>query len=138
MAKSAFKQLQQEWYQKLADSGFIDAEEFSGDDLRLKQHAHHVYSEVDDFAREIKEHYFNVIGQKVSDPETPFKNDDHRFIMTKRSEGEHIKDICEELGTLRRQAVRYIIRNYEVAWNLRTYSRRQLHRYDKKKKVPTP
>ncbi len=125
-----FKALQKAWYQRLKDSGFQDAEEMIGEELKLKQRAAcNVYQGADKLTRETKETYFRFVSQMVQ--ETEFKREVDRLIMTRHAEGMKIKRICEELrraGLARgRQTVRHRIRIYEMKWGLRQYTPRQLN-----------
>lgn len=130
IAKDAFKNLRIEWYQKLAATGFSDAELLIGNQMVLKQKADYPYRKDDEFSRQMKEEYYRIIGQNSQDPDIPFKNETERFILIRHGEGTEINTICRELGrrsiTFTKETVRVIIRRYEMAWQLRAYSRKQL------------
>ncbi len=127
--KPDFKALQEAWYQRLTESGFQDAEELVAGELVLKQTSANGRSR-DELTRTDKEDYYTAISQKVQ--ETVFTSDVDRIILVRYSEGRKIKHICEELATLGqrrcRETIRFKVRIYEMAWGLRQYTPRQLHR----------
>lgn len=131
LTRDEFLRLQQTWYQKLSDLGFNDIEKLQGDELVLSQTASYCYRNGDPFTRAMKEQYFRFMSQAVYDENTEFKNEVHRHIMIRHSEGAKIKTILKELharGTARnRNSIRFIIRKYEVAWGLRSYNPSQLN-----------
>lgn len=125
-----FKALQNEWYQRLEELGFQDAEQSIGGDLVLKQRSDHPYKGIDQFSREMKEMYFAILAQKVHEAE--FRNEVDCLIMTWHAEGANIKSILQELTRLGktrgRDTIRWTIRKYEMAWGLKTYTPSQLHK----------
>ncbi len=125
-----FKALQKDWYQRLEQEGFKDAEELIGGDLKLKQSAGYPYRDQHPMTREVKEEYFRVLAQMVQ--ESKFRNETDRFILMAHSEGKKAKTICEELqalGVMRfRHSIRFTVRRYEKLWGLRHYTPRQLGR----------
>lgn len=125
-----FKALQKQWYQRIEEEGFEDAEELIGDDLVLKQTASSAYGSLDEITRESKEAYYTFVAQKVQ--ETEFKSPVDRTILAGVASGRKIRDIVEDLhnqGTPRcRFTVRIKIRTYEMKWGLRQYTPKQLNR----------
>ena len=148
---SEFKELQQAWYQKLAEHGFDDVETMVGDELLLRQHAAEAYrslrlikrkiyrsdegdivriarTELNWTARHAKEDYFRIISSMAQTSE--FKNEVDRIVIVRFAEGKKACEICEELkqrGTPRyRHAIRFIVRRYEMQWGLKKYTPRQL------------
>lgn len=128
LPRHEFKKLQQHWYDILAELGFKDIEK---DEYSLAQTAAGPYRNEDEFSREDKEEYFRCLAQAVNDENVRFRNEVHRYILTRRAEGAQAKTIVRELiviGTPRnRDSVRFIIRRYEMAWGIRTYEPRQLN-----------
>lgn len=126
----AFKALQQQWYKRLEESGFEDAEEMVGGELCLKQTAASAYKALDDITRKSKEAYFVFVAQKVE--ETVFTSTVDRIILSGHASGKKICHIVKDLesnGVRRgRDTVRWKIRTYEMKWGLRTYTPRELHR----------
>lgn len=125
-----FKELQDEWYQRLKDDGFDDAEESVGEEMRLKQNAEHAFAWVDEVEFVATEAYFNFVSQMVQ--VTPFRNDVDRIILESHAAGKKIKHICAELASIgkkrHRASIRYRIRVYEMKWGIRKYTRKQLNR----------
>ncbi len=125
-----FQELQQAWYQRLADSGFQDAEILVRGELLLRQSAEHPYRDADELIRESKDDYYYLVSQKVQ--ETQFPNDVDRIILTRHAEGLKQVQICRELEMLGmrryKKTIRFRIRIYEMQWGLRTYTPRQLNR----------
>lgn len=126
-----FKALQAQWYERLRDSGFSDAEEIVGDDLRLRQNsdAHRRYLR-DSVRVDCKADYYYVVSQHVH--ETEFDTEIDEIILTLYADGKNAKEICAELrirGKCRnRNTIRYRIRHYEVQWGLRQWTPRQLNK----------
>lgn len=125
-----FKALQNHWYKRLEQKGFVDAEKVIGDDLVLKQTATAVYKDAHEVARKGKDAYFYIMAQHMH--EENFKDDIDRYIMLWHVEGKKIKDICkylEWLGTDRcRNTICFTIRKYEMKWGIRKYTPKQLNK----------
>jgi len=130
---TAFKALQKEWYAKLKDDGFCDAEIVCNGDLKLRQptrldHTDH------ETKKQAKLAYFNLMTECVE--RHKFDREDHRIIMTLHAEGKRIIDIIHILAIFgeerERQSIRYIIRRYEMRWGIREYTAKQLQRPEKK------
>lgn len=130
--KDEFRNLQNEWYQKLSKEGFRDIEKLKGDELVLSQFASHCFCGMDVLSRFLKEQYFRYISQIALDEDTFFRNDIDRHILIRHSEGAMIKVIVEELEDMgsprHRHSVRFIIRRYQIKWGLRKYSDKQLNK----------
>ncbi len=126
---AAFKDLQAEWYSRLKATGFEDAEEMVGDDMRLKQTAEHVYRGLDELRITNKEAYYAFVSQKVQ--ETVFQSDVDRLILVRHAEGRRIKHICEELVDMGkgrcRETIRFKIRIYQMKWGIRKFTPKQLN-----------
>ncbi len=120
MEEEEFQKLQREWYQNLADTGFRDAEA-DGEPTKY----------VSLTKRETDEQYFEILNMLIHSEKTVWKREIDRRILTMYAEGARIKDICHALrmsGDGRcRESIRFIIRKYEHAWMIRTYTRKQLH-----------
>lgn len=139
-SKEQFEALQREWYQKLADSGFDDAEVLVNGEMHLVHRSFQLFFtrpwkkkrkfSVDEI-NQIADYYMALRGF-VECPETEFRNEIDKIVMSKHAEGSKIKDIWLELKaygkTRDRYSIRIIIRRYEMAWGLRCYTRKQLHR----------
>lgn len=124
MEQEEFRKLQRKWNQHLADTGFRDIEA----DGEPKEYRSFTTNKED---AEIHEEYFEALNAFIHDERTVWKREIDRRILTLYAEGARIKDICHALrigGDSRgRAAVRFIIRKYEHAWMIRTYTRKQLH-----------
>lgn len=132
LSKDEFKKLQQHWYQVLADHGFEDIEQIKNGRLTLTPIADRFYEKTRDaFWREDRESYFRVLGQLVHDQDTFFRSDTDRLIMTRYAEGSTVKAITEELALFgvsrHRHSIRFVIRRYEVKWQIRNYNHKQLN-----------
>ena len=123
-----FKQLQKEWYQRLDDEGFQDAEVLIDGELVLQQRASNVYRGSPQIQRESKEAYFRLLGQLVHKAKFDRKID--KTVLMAYAAGDRITVIVRDLkkeGTPRnRTAVRFIIRKYKMRWGLEEYTNKQL------------
>lgn len=137
--KDDFKQLQKEWYSRLADEGFKDIEKH--DDLSLiHQWSSYVYRKAKDpYVRWSKQEYFMSMTECANTQ--PFDRDVDAIIINMVTDGKSIKDISKCLKDLHlkpshRHSIRYIIRKYEHRWGIRTWKPEQLDRnYRTKKNV---
>ncbi len=115
--KEEFKKLQKLWYKRLEESGFKDIEKLEDKPVYDPPY--------------LTKEYYELIYQAVQDEKTVFRNNIHKYILTRHSEGAQIKAIVRELlgqGTPRdRKSIRIIIRKYEMAWNIRHYTLKQLN-----------
>jgi hypothetical protein len=119
-----FKRQQQEWYGKLAEAGFNDAETVIANDHKLKQ-----YSCRREPLNNNKLHYYQAITEYVNTQSFDCEIDE--IVMFMRADGIKIKDISTELkkrGLERshRETIRYIIRKYEVRWGVKKYKPSQM------------
>jgi len=123
-----FKALQKEWYQRLEDEGFQDAEALVDGEMVLQQRAGNAYRGSVQVERESKEAYFRLLGQLVHKAKYDRKID--KKILMAYAAGDRITVIVRELrrcGTPRnRTAVRFIIRKYKMRWGLEEYTNKQL------------
>lgn len=124
-------ELQLHWYKLLECEGFKDAEYFDGKEFVLKQTTSKCYARALQYNHLATEEYFRLINELVNNPETIFKTEVDRIVLLQHSKGAKIKqivDFLKELGTPRhRHSVRFIIRKYEMLWNIRFYDRTQLY-----------
>jgi hypothetical protein len=124
-----FKELQQEWYQRLQENGFRDHEKFVGNNSELIQFSVNAYKSMDAVRRENKATYFSLLSQNLHYAE--FASEVDELILTWFADGKKIKLICEELerrGERRcRGTIRYTIRKYEMKWGMRVYTPKQLN-----------
>jgi hypothetical protein len=117
-----FKKQQREWYERLKETGFRDIEVLIGNEQKLMQYSR-PYRDVDklEYYQTLTHHFF----------QEKFENETHKWIMLWRSDGWKIREISErlkmmELSPSHRETVRYIIRRYEVKWNIKQYKPSQL------------
>lgn len=124
LSQDEFQKLQTYWYERLKSDGFKDIERFeNGQWITVDTEAQKFrYYNVD------KELYFSLIGHIVNDEKTVFRNDTDKYILTRYSQGAHIKTIVKELieqnrcrlrNTISRNTITMIIRRYEIAWKIR-------------------
>ncbi len=129
--KVPFKELQKEWYAILKQHGFKDIEIVKEGELFLRHTDSTYWYRKSRQMNESNAEYLAVIRSIVGDKDTHFRNDVHRYILDRYGEGISIKEIVNGLvarGTKRnRKSVRFIIRRYEMAWKLRTYTAKQLN-----------
>ncbi len=84
----------------------------------------------------MKEEYFTVMYQMSQDETTAFRNETDKYILIRHSEGLTAKEIIKELALLgkamHRHSIRFIIRKYEMAWGIKSYTNKQLNvvKYD--------
>ncbi len=132
LSKNEFRKLEDEWYEKLKDSGFRDIEKRQGDEFVLVVTPYVRFRKLQPEIRKIKEEYFRCISQEINSENVVFRNEIDRYILIRHSEGARIKVIVEELeskGMARdRYSVRIIIRRYEMEWGIRCYDYKQLHK----------
>lgn len=125
-----FKALQKQWYQRLSDEGFKDAETLSEKCLTLKKIQERPYCAVAEVVRETREAYYTLMAQKVQ--EAVFRNEIDRLIMIWHADGMKACAIGRELTAIgeyrNRNTIRYLIRRYEHAWGMREYTPKELNR----------
>lgn len=120
----AFKILNEEWYGKLDNTGFIDAEKKNRDSL---------ISNIcpkfrTDLLREIeqRQEYFRILGHLVHD--TIYESQMDFFIMIRYSEGKTIKEITIEALSggfnLDRKKTGQIINRWLSSWGINNWDKR--------------
>ena len=128
----AFRELQRQWYQRLAAEGFQDIERLVNGEPELKQTALCAADSED------RETYYRLLRQHVS--KAKFESEIEATIMDFHAEGATIKEICQSLQSLsprrpprfraptrrNRNTVRYIIRRWEAEWGLRDWDQKAL------------
>lgn len=123
-----FKTLQQEWYQRLRDEGFKDAEKLVGSELRLSQSTLHPYRHSNYISAQAKLEYYLMMSRCL-DLEEFDKKRDH-LVMSMRSIGYRIVEIRKVLKLYgykaHRQTIRFIIRRFEKKWKIRDWQNHQL------------
>ena len=123
-----FKALQQKWYGILREAGFVDIE-ISGKLWDL----HKYYGALHPVRRMAREQYYRLINLAIADESVKFKSEIDRYIMHRHAEGTKINAIAQELDerdmSRSVRSIRVIIRRYEMAWGIRTYTPQQLNRY---------
>ncbi len=122
-----FLALQQAWYARLANTGFVDVEISQPYDCRHR-HRHDRPRHVLILLAEQRRIYHRELASRL---ETAlFAKPADQIIMQMRSEGARINEICAKLDALgmpkHRHRVRFRIRIYEMKWGLRTYTPRQI------------
>lgn len=136
LTKKEFDKLQKYWYKRLEEGGFKDIE--TSKEINNYDYFIQGYRNLNDISKYTKAHYYSLLTQHVNSGDTIFRNLIDKHILTRFSEGAKINTIVKELkdrGMSRdRYSVRVIIRRYEMIWNIKSYTRKQLHLKDKKKK----
>lgn len=118
-----FQELQQYWYARLAETGFVDAEEDDG--LFLRQYHGPVrYNRTQDTYD-----WFAQLRSRAHTEE--FENGVDRIVITEYANGSPIKEIMETLkqhGYSRaRNSIRFIIRRYAHKWGIRRFTKSELN-----------
>lgn len=139
--KASFQIIRKRWYQKLKETGFVDAEKDVGKKQFLSQVSSNAYRQASEVIRECKSAYYSLLAECLF--EDPPLDEIEKLILLRRSEGHKIKEISRELETrgerCHRQTIRFVIRRYENKWGIRKWNQAQLNpkwmRY--KKKLPT-
>jgi hypothetical protein len=128
LSKCEFEALQSEWYEKLRQQGFIDIEQ--KDPRSVPSHIAAMETPRKLLLFETTEEYFRKISDAAFDPKTKFKSKKDKYVMGLYARGVKQIDIMlllKQRGTpLRKEAIRFIIRKYEMAWNIRHYTKKQL------------
>lgn len=134
-----FKELADEWNERLEKEGLPDIEKQVGGRIVLIQNSPNVYRQMELTQRAAKEIYFQTLSQCIH--EARFDSEVDQAVMVLKSEGAKITEICLALaarGMRRyRRTVRLIIRKYEDRWGIRNWKPEQL-KYSWEKKTPTP
>jgi hypothetical protein len=129
-----FKALQRDWYQRLEEEGFRDAEEIIGGDMVLRQNAEHPYRGSDLLLIASKEAYFKLLRDWVQTGD--FDSETDRIIMSMVSDGTKQRIIMAELNDMGikrpptfksdqrrcRESIRLTVRKYEIRWGMRKES----------------
>lgn len=125
LSDQEFKALQKYWYDRAKESGFHDIEP------EIKSDLSHLYRDKTQLEIVTKQEYYTLLNHWVYDENTQFRNEFDKHIMRLYAEGARIKSIIEHLNSLGkdcgRQAIRLIIRRYEMKWKIRYYTRKQLN-----------
>lgn len=134
---SQFDQLKREWEEKLAQSGFRDAERDIGGERVLRQTADYAFRRRETVAviRECKLTYFTILAQHLAE-ERNFADEWDRLIMERTAEGKTIKEISEELRAMipqgrartkhSRDTIRYVRRRYEHKWGIKVWRKEEM------------
>jgi hypothetical protein len=117
-----FKALNDKWYSKLKDSGFVDQEKGL-----LKKHGG--YEKASQLERETRLEYYCRLSHLASN--TEFINKFEKLVMLMHSEGFSITEICHEIGDVKhferdRKIVRYTIRKWQNRWGIKSWSLKQM------------
>jgi len=138
-----FKRLEAFWDEKLAASGFVDAEKRIGDDRVLSQNSTNVYRQASELARNSKKIYYDLLNECINKknlrskidqlimpwhPDAPVRLE--QMIIVWHAEGFKKKEICEQLREIgesrHRQTVMFIIRKYEHKWKIKKWTKEKL------------
>ncbi len=121
-----FKELEKEWYQRLAEEKFPDVEKPMGEWGVLKQRASNCYRNNHQTEIENKRRFYELMAQGVHD-ELEFRDNVEKFVMERRAAGAKIKEICAELKQVNerchRDTVENIIKKYVGKWQLKRRQR---------------
>ena len=124
--------LQREWYARLRETGFVDAEEMlSNGEMVLLQNAHHSVAYEHHDRRTAREEYYRMLSALVA--AEPFDSEIDRIIMVMAADGARQRAIEVELNAMGirrpprfraderrcRESIRLTIRKYERRWGLR-------------------
>ncbi len=127
-----FKELQKYWYSLLEQSGFKDIEKLVDGNLVLKTTSTIKHQRIDAFDCHMDAEYFRCLFHKINDKETTYRNEVDRVVMQMHAEGYKIKDIIDALKNMdvlrSRASVRFIIRKYEMLWEIKYYTPKQLNK----------
>lgn len=118
-----FKELEAEWEQRLAETGFKDAEKKIGNSRDLKQYAENVYQSARHDARD---KYFDLLSEcflKEIFLEHKIMQD---YVAGKRRV-EILKELLASGVSIEYETIRFIIRRYEYRWGIKNYSARQMN-----------
>jgi hypothetical protein len=137
MEKSSkeFLLLQEEWYLKLKNSGFVDAEKRQNNGRWILKQEDNRFCRKgrndDEIKIRAKIEYYTQLGQYANDPNTWFRNDIDRFIMQLLAEGAIISEIKQEVFfqfeiDRHLNTIRYITRKYERLWGLKNRKIRKI------------
>lgn len=114
-----FETLKNEWYLKLEEAGFKDAEEDVKGRNYLKQSALKCYRGTSETEIESKRRYYELLGHGFHEEEN-FRDEIEEFVMEKRMRGiksVEISKILERVGErCNKDTIRKIIRKYEARW----------------------
>ncbi len=127
----SFRALQRHWYQRLAESGFEDAEELIADEMELRRMRRNRPPEDHQDRCAAREEYYRMLQCFAAVEE--FDSPRDRLIMSMAAEGARQKEIEARLNTLGirrpprflskerrcRESIRLTIRRYERRWGLR-------------------
>ena len=124
LTSEEFEELQNQWYEKLRRSGFVDIEIKKDDQVFLKNKAYNNFIVMHPLDRDTQELKFVLLRHKVSDESTVYKNEMHKLIMKMHAEGYKSQAIIQELRkhNIRRcrKTIFNIIRRYEIKWMIRS------------------
>jgi hypothetical protein len=137
---SEFRDLKQEWEERLFYDGFVDIEVEKNGTRQLKKFADaptHDAKMTPEQA-EIRADYFSKIEQFVA-KETGFEDESDRLIMERTAAGCLIWEISKELREKNlkksnRDTIRYIRRRYEMRWGIRHWRPEEM--VSRKPKMP--
>lgn len=117
-----FKRIEKEWYEKLKEEKFQDAEQTINGKALLKQQSSNCYRGKSKIERENKLRYYELLGHFFSE-EKEFQDWVESYIMQRRSDGVKIIHISKELEWANercyRGTIRKIIQKYERKWGIK-------------------
>jgi hypothetical protein len=124
-----FKKQQREWYEKAAEGGtYKDIEKVVGGQSTLIQRASNAYRQAPRVVRQNKLAYYQLLATRVN--EEKFDDAVDELVMRMLADGAKIRSISDELKVRghrhHRQTIRYIVRKYEVRWNIKRWKQSQM------------
>lgn len=121
-----FRELEKEWYLKLAGEKFPDIEKEINGEGGLKQRASNCYRGASLTEVETRARYYELLAQGVHN-ELEFRDGVEKYVMEQRSMGITITQIAVQLKQLgercHRETVAKIIWKYEAKWCVKTRQR---------------
>lgn len=127
-----FKKLERKWNDKLAKSGFIDAEVTIDGERKLKQYACNIFERSNTKKEYISQKmlYYELLTQHAFHHK--FTNQTDKIIMELASNGARPIEIVKRLKKIgkkiHRHTVRFIIRRYEHLWKIKFWTRDKMYR----------
>lgn len=127
-----FKEIEEEWYKKLKDTGFQDIEYMKRGEQQLAQSCLNVYYQQNSISVDNKTSYFTAIRDKIN--EEPWNNQLHKLILSFHAEGvskvETVKILKSQFNiSIHRQTVMFIVRRYVHKWGIRFFTKEQMYSF---------
>lgn len=124
----AFRQLAEEWEQKLEESGFIDIEKSVGEGRELRQYSANAYRQAASLVKETRAEYYTLLSERCAREE--FESEIQRYIMQSVAEGARLVEVHRNLLSfnipINYETIRFIVRRHEHKWKIRKYTSKQM------------